>query len=64
MMIIQSPQSMSVSCMLDLMFFMFFYKREGMSNRDVDVLLTVFPPLVLVEKSVVKLLVSEAAILG
>ena len=56
--------------MLDLSFFNGFYRMEGSSDgilkwdRDVDVLVTVFPPLILVEKSVVKLQALEATILG
>ena len=48
-----------------------FYRGEGRSDgtliewdRDIDVLVTVSSPLILVEKNVVKLQSSEAAILG
>ena len=66
---------MSVSRMLQFSYrfqvFYGFYRGEGRSDgtliewdRDVDVLVTISSPLILVEKSVVKLSPSEAVIQG
>ena len=58
-----------LNLIIDPRFFMFFYRREVRSDRtliewkrDVDVLVPISFPLILVEKSVVKLRPSEAAI--
>ena len=58
-----------LNLIIDPRFFMFFYRREVRSDRtliewkrDIDVLVPISFPLILVEKSVVKLRPSEAAI--
>ena len=66
---------MKVSRMLEFSYrpevFYGFYRREGQNDRtliewerDVDVLVAISSPLILAEKSVVKLRPSEAAIQG
>ena len=68
---IQSPQSMLSASPARPQVFYGFYRREGRcdgilieQDRGVDVLVFVFLLLVLVEKSIVKLRASKAAILG